>query len=220
MRARRRIGTRWSPGRRSSPRRSASGAPMASTQSPPPSACGWRASPSRRIAICSASPMHSSRWRSASSRAPSGHTHRFPLGRGKGDGDARPRRGGRLDPGRAARSPRRACWRGLRSPAAGWSALRPRSATSSEPRCARSRSRSARVRRARPRCHTSATPSWRSASAASPGSCGATRRSASRTSPSGTSETSPTPAPSGWSCPTPRSRSTTCSTSPPASSRG
>ena len=72
---------------------------------------------------------------------------------------ARPARRGRLDPGRAARPPRRAARARSRSPAPGWSASRPRSATSSGPRCARSRSRSAPARRAPRRCRTSATRS-------------------------------------------------------------
>ena len=48
------------------------------------------------------------------------HLRVGPAGdRGAGDGRARPRGGGRLDPGRAARPPRRACWRAIAIAGAG-----------------------------------------------------------------------------------------------------
>ena len=117
---------------------------------------------------------------------------------------------GRLDPGRAARPPRRAA-RGDRARGRRARALRHRDPPPPAHRGARGRGAvPRRARRAQSRCRTSATRSLRERHhRASPGCCAATRRPGSRTWRSGTSATSRTPRPSGWRCPTRRSCSTT-----------
>ena len=114
-----------------------------------------------RTATCAgwSAPSRACRW--ARSRARSAPTRRTgPRSRRRVLRRLGPGARGRLDPGGAARPPRRAARARSRSPAPGSSASPPRSATSSAPRCARWRSRSGRApRRARRRCRTSATRS-------------------------------------------------------------
>ena len=156
-----------SPSRRArTPTRCASAAPTACTPSRRRSGSSSPGSRRRRHRNAERLEPRSTRRRPGRSPAPSAPTPRS--GRSSSGacstGSELASRAG-LDPGRAARPPRRAAAARSRSPAPGWSASRRRSATSSAPRSARSRSRSARARRARARCRTSATRSRRSGSA-------------------------------------------------------
>ncbi len=115
----------------------------------------------------------------------------------RGDGGARPRARGRLDPGRPPRPPRRGA-EAVRARRRRAGAVRDRDPQPAADRGARGRGAVRRRPEGLLGDAAQAQPDHsRSGSAASPGCCAATRRPGSRTWRSGTSATSPTPARSG-----------------------